>query len=195
MQDEECFYQCEPMLGYFQIGTTGHIQNVPVCADYCDAWFDACRDDLTCVENWLEDLVLHVTDGHGNNSCPANSTCTTFRERYGNGEGLCNRMWGKAFIYSTNMDNCTVMAFNNNPNYRLTFPHSDIITTPPQSDIPTSASTSVVIYGSLLLTSLLIASATYWTASCKTLRDGLSLIHCFSLRISAVHNAAVYLTN
>ena len=99
MQDEECFYQCEPMLGYFQIGTTGHIQNVPVCADYCDAWFDACKDDLTCVENWLEHLVvMHVTDGHGNNSCPANSTCTMFRERYENGEGLCNKMWGKAFI-------------------------------------------------------------------------------------------------
>ena len=148
------------MLGYFQIGMTGQIQNVPVCADYCDAWFDACKNDRTCVENWLDDFDFAED---GNNSCPDNSTCTTFRERYGNGEGLCSRMWGKAFIYSTNMDNCTVMAFNNtisNPNYRLTFPRIDITvtTTAPESDITTSRSTSTVMYGSVLSMSLMIAT-------------------------------------
>ena len=125
LQDEECFYQCEPMLGYFKIpGTAGYIQNVPVCADYCDAWFEACKDDLTCVEDWLADFDYAE---NGNNTCPANSTCVTFREMYGNGEGLCNRMWGVAFFYSTDQDNCTVMAFDNtmgNPNSRLSFPRS-----------------------------------------------------------------------
>ena len=122
LQDEECFYQCEPMLVYFQIGTTGYIKNVPVCADYCNAWFEACKDDLTCVENWLEDFDFAE---NGNNSCPANSSCVTFSEMYGSGQGICNKMWGVAFYYSTDTDNCTVMAFNNtmtNPNYRLTFP-------------------------------------------------------------------------
>ena len=147
IQDEECFYQCEPMLGYFQIDMTGYIQSVPVCADYCDAWFEACKDDLTCVEDWLADFDFAED---GNNSCPANATCTTFRERYKNGEGLCNKMWGKAFYYSTNTDNCTVMTFNNtrtNPNYKLTFPHSD--------------STSTVMCGSVLLMSILIAINIY----------------------------------
>ena len=109
------------MLGYFQIGMTGYIQNVPVCSSYCDAWFDACKDDLTCVENWLEDFDFAQ---NGNNSCPVNSTCVTFREMYGNGEGLCNRMWGSAFFYSNDTDNCTVMVFDNsmdNPNYQLSF--------------------------------------------------------------------------
>ena len=124
IQDEEYFYQCEPMLGYFQINTTGYIQGVPVCADYCDAWFEACKDDLTCVEDWLTDFD---EDKDGNNTCPVNSTCVTFSEMYGNGQGLCNRMWGSAFFYSTDRDNCTVMAFNNtmdNPNNRLSFPRS-----------------------------------------------------------------------
>ena len=115
------------MLGYFEIGTTGYIQGVPVCASYCDAWFEACRNDFTCVDNWLEDFDFALD---GVNSCPGpgNSTCVTFEQMYGNGTGLCNRMWGEAFFYSTDADNCTVMAFNNtmsNPNYRLSFPRSE----------------------------------------------------------------------
>ena len=122
-QDEECFYQCEPMLGYFEsVPGSGYISGVPVCASYCDSWFEACKDDLTCVEDWLDDFDYAV---NGNNSCPVNSTCTTFRGRYGDAKGLCNKMWGSAFVYSTDEQNCTVMKFdpgNGNPNFRLTFP-------------------------------------------------------------------------
>ena len=111
------------MLWYFRIpSTSGYISSAPVCASYCDRWFDACKDDLTCVEDWLADFDYTLD---GANACPANSSCVTFREMYGNGEGLCNRMWGSAFFYSQDEDNCTVMAFNGtNPNYRLSFPGS-----------------------------------------------------------------------
>ena len=105
------------MLGYFQIGNSGYIADVPVCADYCNAWFEACRNDLTCVEDWLNDYNYE----HGDNRCPTNSSCVTFEEMYGNGEGLCNRMWGDAFFYETS-DNCTVMRFDpneENPNFAL----------------------------------------------------------------------------
>ena len=138
------------MLGYFEIGKTGYIQNVPVCADYCNTWFDACKDDVTCVEDWLADFDFAE---NGNNSCPANSTCITFREMYGNGEGLCNRMWGNAFYYSTDTDNCTVMAFDNtmpNPNYKLTLPASGSLST-------VKLGSAVAVYGAILLMSLLIA--------------------------------------
>ena len=110
------------MLGYFQIAQTGYIQHVPVCASYCDQWFEACRDDFTCVDNWLDDFD-HDEDGI--NTCPEDSQCITFEDRYGNAQGLCNRMWGDAFIYSEDMDNCTVMAFDgnmDNPNFQLSFP-------------------------------------------------------------------------
>ena len=123
LQNEDCFYWCEPMLGYFQTATDGNIQNVPICAEYCDAWFEACQDDFTCFENWLEeyDPSLGIT------SCPANYNCRTFREVYRDGRGLCDTIWGTVYAYSTDVDNCTVMAFNNtmpNPNYKLTFPRS-----------------------------------------------------------------------
>lgn len=108
------------MLGYFQVGSTGSIKRVPVCASYCEQWFAACRNDLTCVEDWLEEFDYAV---NGNNSCPVNSNCTTFEERYGNAAGLCNRMWGDAFSYSEDENNCTVMTFSGpNPNFQLTFP-------------------------------------------------------------------------
>ena len=143
------------MLGYFQIGTSGYIRDVPVCASYCDDWFEACKNDLTCVENWLHDFTK---DANGTNVCPMNSTgpgCITFREMYGSGEGLCNKMWGKAFYYSIDTDNCTVMAFDGgmvNPNIRLSFPEDQ----PGVSDNGSVQST--VVYGFVLIIMLLIAA-------------------------------------
>jgi len=111
------------MLGHFEIPLgSGYIAGVPVCASYCDRWFEACKDDLTCVEDWLADFSFAA---NGSNSCPANSNCTTFKERYGDAEGMCNRMWGSAFVYSTDTSNCTVMKFDSetaNPNFLLSFP-------------------------------------------------------------------------
>ena len=138
------------MLGHFQIGNTGYIQNVPVCADYCDAWFEACRNDLTCVDNWLEDFDFAID---GVNTCPANSQCVTFEQMYGDARGLCNRMWGEAFFYSTDVDNCAVMVFNNtmpNPNYRLSLPVSG-------SQSMVKIGSPIVVYGTILMMSLLIA--------------------------------------
>ena len=109
------------MLGRFKVAAINDIENVPVCADCCGAWFNACQNDSTCVESWLEELNFAPDMS---NSCPAGSTCRTFREVYGSGEGLCNRMWGTAYRYSTDTDNCTVMAFDNsllNPNFKLMF--------------------------------------------------------------------------
>ena len=111
------------MLGHFEIDNTGYISHVPICASYCNLWFDACRTDRTCVVDWLADFDYTLD---GNNTCPADSTCRTFEEVYGDGEGLCNLMWGDAFFFSEDVDNCTVMAFDNampNPNFQLSFPN------------------------------------------------------------------------
>ena len=111
------------MLRYFQPEADIIIMNVPVCMEYCDAWFDACKDDYTCFENWLEEYESALTL----TNCSAPYTCRTFREVYRNGKGLCDTIWGTDYVYSTDPDNCTVMTFNNsmpNPNFKLTFPRS-----------------------------------------------------------------------
>jgi len=48
------------------------------------------------VENWITEW-LRI---NGQNYCPDNSTCRTFREVYGSGRGICERLWGQSFIYS-----------------------------------------------------------------------------------------------
>ena len=54
IQNQECFYQCEPMLKRFEKpGGEGFVQNVLICRTYCEQWFDACKNDMTCVEDWL----------------------------------------------------------------------------------------------------------------------------------------------
>ena len=47
LQDEACFFQCEPILGHFQSPGADSVDLAPVCASYCDSWFEACRNDMT----------------------------------------------------------------------------------------------------------------------------------------------------
>lgn len=49
---------------------------VPICANYCDEWFDACKSDFTCVQDWFGGF--NITNSIY--SCPTNSSCRTFQE-------------------------------------------------------------------------------------------------------------------
>ena len=73
--DEECFYQCEPRLYRWHVAN-GTIKNVPICGDFCNAWYEACKDDETCVENW----VTGFNYSGSMYSCPKNSVCRTFAQ-------------------------------------------------------------------------------------------------------------------
>ncbi|KAK3596055.1 hypothetical protein CHS0354_032584 [Potamilus streckersoni] len=108
---EECFYQCEPNVVKWIAPSNDTFVNVPICASYCDAWFDACKNDLTCALNWLTDYDRYPD--HGLNKCAVNRPCITFAEMFHNGTGLCNQMWGDAFRYETS-SNCMVMDFDQN---------------------------------------------------------------------------------
>ena len=117
--DEECFYQCEPSLSYFEdpaYPDKGYVKGVPICASYCNAWFDACRSDKTCVVDWLNDFNYTESEYH----CPSDSVCKTFEEVYKNGKGLCDSMWGTAFTFEEDETACMLMHFDqekcNNPN-------------------------------------------------------------------------------
>jgi hypothetical protein len=106
------------------------------------------------VENWLHEFAKIA---NGTNICPmdSGSGCVTFQEMYGAGEGLCNKMWGKAFYYSSDTDNCTVMEFEGgmvNPNIRLSFPEDQ----PGVSD--NGSIRSIMVYGSVIIIMLLFAA-------------------------------------
>ena len=92
---EECAYSCDPALApRITAGTT-----IGLCGSYCNAWFDACKDDYTCVADWAT-WPTRVVNGTMGYFCPLGATCRTFADLYTNGTGLCNTMWAPAFAYS-----------------------------------------------------------------------------------------------
>ncbi|KAJ7321493.1 Folate receptor [Desmophyllum pertusum] len=115
IKNEECFWQCEPNLINWHT-TGGALEGVPICAKYCDDWFDACKNDFTCAQDWLSGFNYSSSVY----SCPTKSTCFKFSEVYSNGKGLCDTMWGKSFTYEKG-DNCMSMWFTGkNPNEDVT---------------------------------------------------------------------------
>lgn len=116
---QEASYNCDPYMAYYQdpeyIGT-GILKNVPLCQLYCDGWFEACKNDYTCVSDWVNGFSF-VNSSY---VCPGDSAtqCRTFGEIYGNGRNLCNTMWSTTYVASSNDSACMSLWFwnGNNPN-------------------------------------------------------------------------------
>lgn len=106
LKNEECFFQCEPtLIRYVRPSQSASVQNVPICSNYCDKWYEACKDDSTCVTNWESGFV--IVGKHY--ACPNTSKCNTFKEVYKNGAGICNKMWGPSFSYHNASASCYTM--------------------------------------------------------------------------------------
>ena len=147
MNYQECNFGCDPYLtGVINSYYNGDpsFSAIPVCANYCNEWFDACKDDLTCVTNWE---IWPTTNGQY--SCPAGSNCTTFASRYVNGSGLCNLMWGNVYTYSTDENTCKTFNFyGKNPNAPKMTPSP--LPSPcasPSASIVTDTSNSANLFG------------------------------------------------
>ncbi|KAK6468900.1 riboflavin-binding protein-like [Huso huso] len=84
-----CFYRCSPDAARWpHPSRPTAIQAVPLCLRFCQQWFDACKDDLTCARNWMRDTPA--------NNCTGN--CVTFQQMYGGGRELCQSLWGDSFL-------------------------------------------------------------------------------------------------
>ncbi|KAJ8279040.1 hypothetical protein COCON_G00061060 [Conger conger] len=104
MKRVECFYQCSPQAVHWtNPNYTAGVLHVPVCVSFCDSWFDACKDDLTCAKNWLTDFKWE----NDNNQCQHD--CLPFSTMYTNGSDLCRSMWGSSFMASSSEDRCLQM--------------------------------------------------------------------------------------
>ncbi|CAK9298735.1 unnamed protein product [Gordionus sp. m RMFG-2023] len=116
MADLECFYECSPFIfswyvdNYQDRNFQGDIRKVPICSQFCDAWYEACQNEKTCAHkgNWLKGL-LPVSSSHVKNmdsKCPAGKECVRFSEIYMNGETLCGSLWGNRYKYESNNASC-----------------------------------------------------------------------------------------
>ena len=118
LKAESCFYHCDPYLGPWKGEGKDNLRGVPICASYCDDWFNACKNVPLCAANWITDFVKNETTGRRH--C-ANKTCGTFATLYANSKGLCETMWGNNFLYDEDNGNCMVMMFEGeNPNANVT---------------------------------------------------------------------------
>ncbi|XP_068095656.1 riboflavin-binding protein-like [Hyperolius riggenbachi] len=96
MKKIECFYQCSPSAAHWvHPNMSVAIQHVPVCRDFCDSWFEACRSDLVCAHNLITDWTIDESGNHCKNDC------IPFEQMYVNGTDLCESAWGFSFRVSS----------------------------------------------------------------------------------------------
>ncbi|KAK6484406.1 riboflavin-binding protein-like [Huso huso] len=101
MKKIECFYQCSPHAAHWiNPNYTVGILLAPLCLNFCDNWFEACKDDLTCARNWLTDFDWNYDGNHCRNSC------VPYSQMYKNGRDLCQSMWGQSFTVSESPCRC-----------------------------------------------------------------------------------------
>jgi hypothetical protein len=131
---EACFYECEPAAGLFRKYAPDEIHDpnmhhskfnpsddthnkwemhrMPIRADYCDAWYRACRNDyFTAAGNGSFWAGINTT-------APEFPQCDKMGKIFTGGKQLCEVMWGGSFKYEEDLDMGYTMWFftQDNPN-------------------------------------------------------------------------------
>ena len=114
MKAETCFFSCDPYVGQWKTLDNSTFFDLPICSSSCDKWFDACKDVSVCAQNWITD---YKEDNITGRFYCVNKTCRTIAQRYQNGKGMCETIWGDEFRYVADSDNCLLIDFTgDNPN-------------------------------------------------------------------------------
>ncbi|KAA0193039.1 Folate receptor beta [Fasciolopsis buskii] len=105
MQDL-CIYQCSPNLGPWLVRSERKVgiermYAAPLCMSDCNDWWEACRHELTCVENWSYEFDWST----GRNKCPQGRDCLPFEKVYGNASQFCHAVWDGSWT-ATNSSQC-----------------------------------------------------------------------------------------
>lgn len=98
---DTCMYECSPYLKpWITIDSKSkktrkeRFMNVPLCSQDCEEWFDACKDDYTCSDNWGNFKAWNWTTGM------CKMECKTFKEYFGGPEKFCNRIFNYSWKYT-----------------------------------------------------------------------------------------------
>ncbi|KAL9969929.1 hypothetical protein ACROYT_G022213 [Oculina patagonica] len=115
MVDVECFYRCSHNAIFWKNPQyQSAMLKAPICASFCDGWFEACKEDLTCAKNWA--TGFNWTSGI--NTCK--QPCGNFSDYYTSGKDLCESIWGTTFVYKeTDCLQLNLTDAKSNPNDKL----------------------------------------------------------------------------
>ncbi|OXA60546.1 folate receptor gamma [Folsomia candida] len=116
-----CFYECSPNMGPWTVKVNNKFRKerfykVPLCASDCTTWFEDCAEDMTCTDNWVQNMEW--VPGLGNR-CPGNSSCHTFAEIYRTSKNFCETVWDHSWEVKDDNQHCMRLWFNSsigNPN-------------------------------------------------------------------------------
>ena len=107
---DTCFYECSPNVGpWIEKDTTRktrkeRFRNVPLCGSDCDEWFNDCREDFTCNNNWAKNW--NWKNKGTSEMCPQNLTCKTFEEYFGNSKTFCEKLFDNSYKYEKDEKIC-----------------------------------------------------------------------------------------
>ncbi|XP_015196708.1 folate receptor isoform X1 [Lepisosteus oculatus] len=98
---DTCFYECSPHLGPWiqkvnQSWRNERIIDVPICKEDCNGWWEDCKNDLTCKENWHKGWDWST----GTNICPAGTKCRKFTDVFPTPQSMCEKIWSRSYAYS-----------------------------------------------------------------------------------------------
>ena len=68
------------------------LNNVPLCASDCDAWYTACNQELTCTDNWYKGFKWEQGyNGQWHNLCKneTGDSCKPINHWYPNSKQFC----------------------------------------------------------------------------------------------------------
>lgn len=98
---DTCMYECSPyMKPWITVDPKSkktrkeRFRHVPMCKKDCDEWFDACKSDYTCSDNWGNFKTWNWTTGM------CKMECKTFKEYFGGPENFCNKIFNYSWKYT-----------------------------------------------------------------------------------------------
>ncbi|XP_073517278.1 folate receptor alpha-like isoform X2 [Phyllobates terribilis] len=101
---DTCFYECSPNLGPWiqtvdQSWRRQRIVDVPLCKEDSEAWYNDCKDDYTCMENWHKGW--NWTDGV--NKCPAGTSCRKIGVVFPSVKDFCEKLWSNSYKFTEHL--------------------------------------------------------------------------------------------
>nr|CAB3246746.1 folate receptor gamma-like [Phallusia mammillata] len=102
-QENSCFYECSPNIGPWMVKEPNshrseRFRDVPLSPAVCNAWFNDCKDDYTCKDNW----AVGWDWSSGTNVCPADKPCKKFSEIFTSATEMCETIYPDDFKVTTN---------------------------------------------------------------------------------------------
>ena len=106
---DTCFYECSPNLGPWIVEDPKskktrkeRMAGVPLCSSDCDRWYNDCKEEYTCNDNWSKNW------NWTNKGTPQMCTkqCKRFKEYFKSAKEFCQDLFDGSFKYHDTDANC-----------------------------------------------------------------------------------------